>query len=1172
MTELTRRLLLGSGIATILISQQACAGAIIFSGGTTTPSSGPTGLALNPSTINLVSLVAGTKLTTMTMQGGTLPMSGQSLTGADAGKLQIANVNNAAGTFDVQVKSGATASPSTNWSFGATVTDTNSLTFTSATNAYAVIVPAAPTVTAPNANVDDNATSGTLVTNVAVSGGTPPFAFTDLDSNSNYQLNPTSGSSSEVVVSPTGPGSIGAQLVHIRATDALGFPGTAAETTITVVDHTASTKITGATFTVKRTIVGTQSANFVTKIFRQNFVRGDIVAGTYPIFKTTIGSTNCPYSIGDIARWNDGIGGTPGSMKSASFMMVVPVNVANGTPVSIDIWTNGSKPADSSRSLADFATGGHVFQVEVDGTTPSVGLSGTWIASLNDAVGQPDSVTQKIKFMDGQAGAVWRVEVPFKQSGSAHGQLITYFYCAALEVSGALYGLRMMPRMAQPYFDVTSPAQGMRAFSRIQLTDNGSLIIDPWANAGKTTTTPFSWVDNGGGSPAVVARYSVTAAGPGTGLFTGTINSSYGCMISGGTTLPANLSASTFYFCTYAAVANRIALSTDSKGAAAAALNTTNHYVTASDAGTGGPFTLTLYPYLCQFASLYVCPSNGLWNYQQGAGSSAADDSCRVVPNNTYLRASAMIPPYNYVYGASTTAADVYYFNGSTSHCDPTMTSSGEREELAPIPNIFARFVQNLGDTDETTLRVFGLAQSNFATCLRANTIAAVQYKTLPNGANDTAYTNIAQPSGGGHTFRWLTSTASFAGAPSTNQQGTYSEIIGPHMWNGMYGPAVIFGEPQYIDMVMEHANRAIYNRTTVVGTPTFDDLSGGGGSSPQKNFKIGGVNYYGCSFGTTGNVRGDGWDTRDVAWAASIAAVTSYDGADYRSYFNGILTNSFNMMNAWRALCPNTYANTNGLISWHDSSSADTGWMQGYIRFGCCIAAGPAENDAALTFLTEYVKWPGHVYDVAVAGSSPNPSWIVPDFNHICFTAVASPRNYIPDDNHIASTAGMTLTWSGGVFHYSHNGTQTGTVLTPAVNDRVQFYETDGATNPGAFSKYTPYWVVSVNTGALTLELASSLGGTPIVPTGASSSNVPWFPFAPAANSSTSPPGADSYWTNLLGNLSWATAVFTLRGASSTVNTSLVADLQALAVYSKAHYAAWDPVATPKYWMQTSF
>lgn len=202
------------------------------------------------------------------------------------------------------------------------------------------------------------------------------------------------------------------------------------------------------TMTLLNTSGAVQAVGSCTQIFGHPFKKGQIASGDAPIFKTS-GGTTIPYSVSVLkATWNDG------SLKHAAFMLRLPVTIAGNGSLTVNIYSGGTYPSNSSRTTSDYSAGGLDLKVNVTGQD---NLSGTWTSSLSQGVSVGNS--DNYKYMDGDAGRVDRIRASFRQSSADHGQLEGYWYVAALnDASGALGGIRYMCRVCQPWYNVASPA------------------------------------------------------------------------------------------------------------------------------------------------------------------------------------------------------------------------------------------------------------------------------------------------------------------------------------------------------------------------------------------------------------------------------------------------------------------------------------------------------------------------------------------------------------------------------------------------------------------------------------------------------------------------------------------------------------------------------------------
>lgn len=227
---------------------------------------------------------------------------------------------------------------------------------------------------------------------------------------------------------------------------------------------------------------GAASAGFISPTFGIPFKQGDMPSGQYPAFFVN-DDTPCHATIWGETSWPDG------SMKFCGAMIRVPADLGASESVTISVKSGGSKPLASNRSTSDLFTAD--LSVEMIG---SANLSGTWIASLSEAIAAADDI---VLLGDGQAGAYWRIGGEVKDSnGDPHAHLYCWHYVMALQDDeGDLYGVRYLGRVVQPWGNKLSPAPQQVALTAA-LKSGGSTIrtlqcVQSNLSIGDTISMPF---------------------------------------------------------------------------------------------------------------------------------------------------------------------------------------------------------------------------------------------------------------------------------------------------------------------------------------------------------------------------------------------------------------------------------------------------------------------------------------------------------------------------------------------------------------------------------------------------------------------------------------------------------------------------------------------------------
>lgn len=864
------------------------------------------------------------------------------------------------------------------------------------------------------------------------------------------------------------------------------------------------------TLKIVNTSGSTQATNFITPIFGQAFKKGDVT--TAPVFRLTDGTTLVPFSMSSPTQWTDG------SIKWAAFMLRVPTTIAGNGSLTINIYSGGSAPSNSSRTLSDFAASGLDLNQQVVGLD---NLSGTWTSDLNQGISARGA---DYKFMDGAAGAVWRVPAAFRQSAADHGQLEGWWYVSALQdVSGNLAGIRYLVGTTQPYYNVSSPVATYRSFSSLGIYNGASLVKDMWGSHGSGQT--FTWSSG------------TTLTATGNGFQTGWL-----LRLTTTGSLPTGLSTGTSYFAD-SLTANTFAAGTDSS-----AVVQGSTLITPSGAGSGTQ-TATAYPYVTQFGTIYSASSSGTWDYIQGGGSIATDATVRVVPNNLYLRSTHLIPSFAFeTYTAASNSATTY-FPMTAGPVTRYFEQTGEREDIGPLTSWAARYLFTGAAVDETVLRTVALVGAELPVRLRDATTHAI-----PVG-NNTTYTGMPAANAN---FRWYGSTSNLSGftVPSNNfcYVAGFSTPDGSHRPDFTYIAALITGEPELVDQLADFANLSVISRYAGVGTASVGAVTNiGGAAGGSRNFIISGTNYYGVVLNGGNLMRIDAWDFRDVTAAA---AFTLPEKAVENTYIADLMQGTLDAEAAYQALLP-IYVTTNGI--WNETDNSDGGvadaWANGYYINAMTLASARTENASALTFLNYIVKNSKHVHDIWGTAYIPYYEAIIRQSTN----THTSP--FITSDNGWAFYTDSTLSWNSGTGLFTIN-TSPVPGLTMGNGDTIIFSD-QAQTPPGGFSGETQYFVV--NKSGSTLQLSATLGGSPITITNTSSTGHVYLYSSSlvAPNNITTNSIGSGYLANITASLNYAKS----SGATvdATLLSDLTTDLQAQAGYTAAFQA------DPKYAVQAT-
>lgn len=206
------------------------------------------------------------------------------------------------------------------------------------------------------------------------------------------------------------------------------------------------------TLALKNTSGATQTAGFVTPSFGHAFVQGEIPVGSYPFFRTAAG-VNIPATIWGENAWPDG------SMQFCCVMLQVPVAIAAGASLTVQVRSGGVKPSAGTRTLAEASALG--IQIDLNVTTPA---EGAYLSNLASAITRAADL--KV-VADGPAGKIWRVGDHARNGSDVeHGQLyVRHFLYALSKADGSLDGFRHLARVVQPFATGNVPEARVRTLT-----------------------------------------------------------------------------------------------------------------------------------------------------------------------------------------------------------------------------------------------------------------------------------------------------------------------------------------------------------------------------------------------------------------------------------------------------------------------------------------------------------------------------------------------------------------------------------------------------------------------------------------------------------------------------------------------------------------------------------
>ena len=948
----------------------------------------------------------------------------------------------------------------------------------------------------------------------------------------------------------------------------------------------------------------TQSAPFVTPMFGMMFHKGDIpngCIGRAPQF--IIQGQTTPLGFSESVQphcWNDG------SLKAAAFMLLDTTAVGAGTSSAqtINVFSGGSAPATSSRSPNDFnpaSVGGG----NCDINNQVVGLdnlSGSWEADLWNGYEMNGA---DYKYMDGMAGAVWRIRASYRQSGAAHGQLEDWYYAASLQdPRGRYYGMRWLGRTTMPYYNNNSSPHALQfaSFASYKDYDRSTQLADLWSGHGNAIG--FDWSGTGNCQNNLCLT---------TG--SGSMNWEYGNLIrvttTGGATPPTGLFTGTSYF-------------VDNGPASPYQMQKFLLFQNSAIAGSGVAITgycslsfrcfATSYPYVTAFGSLFdagggigVPAGMPYWNYRQCGGSGPSSDATiQIFENNIYARKSMLIPPYaftNFINGITLSPTDTSsygYFPMTAGPVERYLETTGERKDIGPFTGWASTYFFNVGKpfdndglTDERVIRIVGLAPANWPINLRDYSTKSLP--CLNNGENNASSPYPGMPACMYYRFRWDATTSDSGFTNSNCGHCTLPEnsnvwLAGYSIWNSSHAPDfempafLVTGEPQYMDMIEELGDWALYQRASggtspsaaVVNSTTEQLAPCTGGCSESKNFYVNGMYYYGATLNGHNELRVDAWAHRFVAEAAMI---NDPENSSYHRYFQDVEAAysgaALGFLDMFSTVNP--YVARYGI--WNEGESPLVAWTLDYMIGATAQGYAYAENSNDLIFLDKLVLMPEHIDAIAgQAYSAPYSIMVRPAPN-------AVTTQYLANDTGLAY-ASFNISWKANSTTFScyQNACLGGWHgYTPNAGDTILFCANSacGTVAPSGLTLEAYYIMFNPKGYTFNLGLmganctqAVQTACIAVTPGNSASAQAAFFYSSriPANESITSGVGGDGtgYVAIAYGNLEYACAVEMVVNGSTAVTSQILSDLQGIIAKDPNLPAGYN--LDPKYALQCGF
>lgn len=335
---------------------------------------------------------------------------------------------------------------------------------------------------------------------------------------------------------------------------------------------------------------------------------------------------------------------------------------------------------------------------------------------------------------------------------------------------------------------------------------------------------------------------------------------------------------------------------------------------------------------LPHFASFFTAGEDARWDYVQAGGSAAADATVRVSLDVAYLLQSQLVPPYDLRTFVRPTK-ELRYVPMGRGSVERGMGNTGERPDIGVLPDWNVRHLLTQAASDEQVARVNAMVAGGW----RFTTRKRSTVQPVPCVDNRPSYAGLGPTQTSWRGPRYPQGVV----APAPNNS-LWSEDIA-HRPGCTYWPYLFSGEPQYLDLLVEHActhllelapghtNIATEAPVTKVLFETWrgdrDTRIGAGGSV----HKGGGLLFMG------GGLRIAAWASRDVAQAAALCPDVAPDGAAVRDYLREALAGAYAAVAEYDKKMPKGFTQAGLFIM---AEGTDAPWMRSYLSWSLCHQA----------------------------------------------------------------------------------------------------------------------------------------------------------------------------------------------------------------------------------------
>ncbi|MFT3717863.1 hypothetical protein [Pseudorhodoferax sp.] len=344
---------------------------------------------------------------------------------------------------------------------------------------------------------------------------------------------------------------------------------------------------------------------------------------------------------------------------------------------------------------------------------------------------------------------------------------------------------------------------------------------------------------------------------------------------------------------------------------------------------------------LPHYGSFFTAGVDATWDCLQPDGQPDTATPLQVRPDARYLQRSRLVPPYD-LRADIRLATDAQYHPMGRGTVTRGMGTTGERTDIGVWPEWNVQHLITQDPSHERVARVNAMAAAGW----RLNMRKRGTRQPVPCVANRARYAGLGPIEANWRGYSY----ASGMVKPGPNESLWKEDTA--HRPGCVYWPYLFSGEPQYLDLLVEHAFAHVLDlnqgTNTYATTPPITSLYIDGWKG-ERNIRVGADGPVrlgaGVLFNGAGGLRIAAWSSRDVAQAAALSPHQPADGAATREYLHDVMDAAYAAFDDYATRMPRSFTQAGMFVLRNTNESP---WMQAYFSWSLCHQADVLGTPAA--------------------------------------------------------------------------------------------------------------------------------------------------------------------------------------------------------------------------------